>query len=305
MKSARWGRSTVERRMTLCWVLAAVVVSGCGDGAPAPGAAVSGSGQVSDGGQGGVVSGDERYVAVIAAREAVDVASRHAGILVEILVRPGEPVAEGDILARLDEKPMAEALAMARAERASAQATLAQRDVAIEEAASKLATEEKLAAGGVGARQALDDARFALEKARKARDIARSQLSQQQASIVTLSRQLEEAAIKAPFAGTIALRYRDPGALVAQGTAVVRLIRTDSLWVKFAVPPDHAARFAIGDAVSAELESPDISLSATIRHISPELDPAARLIFIEAELTVPAQWQGRLRSGLPAWVRRT
>ena len=59
---------------------------------------------------------DERYVAVIAALEAVDVASRHAGTLLEVRVRPGDRVAAGDVLARLDETPMREALAMALAE---------------------------------------------------------------------------------------------------------------------------------------------------------------------------------------------
>ncbi len=249
-------------------------------------------------------AGQERYVAVIAAREAVDVATRHEGTLTEVLVRPGSPVAKDQVLARLDDAPMRESLALARAERASAQATLAQHQVTIEEAQSKLDTERTLAAQGIGARQALDDARFALEKALSARDIAQTELVQQQARIAILVRQLEEAQVKAPFAGIVSLRYADPGALLDQGAAVVRLIRADALWVKFAVPPEHAAAFAVGDAVTAELVSPAVSLSATIRTISPELDPAARMIFMEAELTVPEQWRGKLRAGLPAWVRR-
>ena len=247
---------------------------------------------------------DGRYVAVIAALEAVDVASRHAGTLVAVEVRPGDQMNQDEILAKLDEKPMREALRLAQAKRRSAQAILAQRDVEVGEAERALKIEERLAAGGVSAKNSLEEARFALQKARKIRDHAQSLLAEQNAQIAQLERQLSEATITAPFTGTVSLRYRDPGSLVSAGTPVVRLIRTDSLWVKFAVPADAAPSFTVGDTITTETESPRASLPATIRHISPELDPAARMIFIEAELAVPDDLEGQLRSGSPAWVTR-
>ena len=248
---------------------------------------------------------DERYVAVIAALEAVDVASRHAGTLLEVRVRPGDRVAAGDVLARLDETPMREALAMALAERRSARAVLAQRVVEIAEAKRALEIEQELFARGIGAQKHLEEAGFALQKTHKAREYALAQVAEQSARIEQLERQLTEAVIAAPFAGTISLRYRDPGALVSAGAAIARVIRTDSLWVRFAVPADRAAHLGVGDFVTVKLASPRASLPAQIRHISPELDPAARMVFVEAKLDAPDHLQGKLRAGLPAWVERT
>ncbi|MEM9488112.1 MAG: efflux RND transporter periplasmic adaptor subunit [Myxococcota bacterium] len=254
---------------------------------------------------GSALSGDRDrgYVAVLVAAEAVEVAALHDGILVEVRVRPGDRVSAGQVVARLDEAPMREALAVARGEREAARATVAQREIEVSEAERALAVSERLVGSGVSAQKELDDARFAVDKARSVRAAARAVLAQEDARIAQLSRRLREAAITAPIAGRISLRYLGPGTVVSPGTAVVRLIRTDTMWIRFAVPPERAGLFAIGDTVSAAFESPPLTLPAVVRNIAPELDPAARMLFVEAEMAVPEQHSERLRAGLPAWVR--
>ena len=44
-------------------------------------------------------------------------------------------------------------------------------------------------------------------------------------------------------------------------------------------------------------------LDATVRTISPEVDVASRMLVVEAELAVSAEWRGRLPAGLAVRVR--
>src|SRR5690606_6798603 len=99
-----------------------------------------------------------------------------------------------------------------------------------------------------------------------------------------LERALEETVITAPFAGTVSIRYADPGALVTRGAPVVRLIASDELWVRFAVPAEEAERYRVGDPVSVVLEPDDQQAEAVVRRIAPDLDPVTQMVLAEAEL---------------------
>jgi RND family efflux transporter MFP subunit len=248
---------------------------------------------------------DPRYVAVLVPEEAVDIKSKEAGDLIAVSVRPGDRVATGDVVAELDLTPVREALTMAQAEVRSARASLAQREVDIAAAERALEIEQDLANKGIGAQKNVEEARFALERAGKVKDGAAAALAEKQAHIDQLVRRSNEAQIRAPFDGAVALRYRDPGAAVVAGTAIVRLIRVDALWARFAVAPADVVRLAVGDTVRLDIESMAEWLPATVRHISPELDPAAQMVFVDAWLEIPDAQRGLLRAGLPAWVSPT
>lgn len=248
---------------------------------------------------------DARYVAVLVPLQAVDVTAKEAGDLTAVHVRPGDIVAAADVIAELDLGPIGEALTIARAELQSLRALLEQRDVDIAAAERALEIERDMAARGIGAQKHEEEARFALERARKARQGAAAAVDEQRARIAQLQRRGRESAIKAPFAGAVALRYRDPGTAVSTGSAIVRLIRVDALWARFAVPPTDIVHLAVDDSVDVEVPPLSVTLPAVVRHVSPELDPAAQMVFVDAWLEVPRSLQGSLRAGLPAWVRRS
>src|SRR5690606_38362453 len=99
------------------------------------------------------------------------------------------------------------------------------------------------------ASEELDGARFAAERARAAVSEASAAVAEHRSRVQQLERALEETVITAPFAGTVSIRYADPGALVTRGAPVVRLIASDELWVRFAVPAEEAERYRVGDPV--------------------------------------------------------
>jgi membrane fusion protein (multidrug efflux system)/multidrug efflux system membrane fusion protein len=99
------------------------------------------------------------------------------------------------------------------------------------------------------------------------------------------------------------MQYRNAGALVGPTVPIVRLISGDVLWVRFAVPAADADALALDAPVAVDVADLEIPLRGTVREIAPEVDPASRRIFVEAELHLSDERRSRVRSGMNAWVR--
>jgi membrane fusion protein (multidrug efflux system) len=243
------------------------------------------------------------YVAVIAARGAADVATEVGGQIATVNVELGDQVQVGQLIATIDDRIAREDLAVAVAAQRASQAARDSARVEVEETASRLETERSLAAQGTTARADLDRAVFAHEKARAAAQRAEAALAEQIARVTQLRARVTSARVAAPYAGTVSMRYLDPGATVAPGTPIIRLIASDELWVKFAVPSEDAANIRAGAPVIVDIESANIRVDAVVRHVAPELEPASQMIIAEAELTLDEQTRGPIKAGLAARVR--
>ena len=241
------------------------------------------------------------FVGVIAPAQAVVVAPEVAGELRAVHVRPGDRVAVGDLIATLDDRAAREHLAMARAELRSAQAAYSQADVAVAQAKRRLRMERKLVAEGISARNAVGDARFAVRSAEAARRRAGAEAAERRPQVDRLARALGDTELRAPFAAVVAARYRDPGALAGPNAPVVRLISGDSTCVRFAVPPDQVQSITVGDRVSVTVEPHAERVGARVTQVAPQLDPAANMIFVEAELDAGAA--ASIQAGFAASVR--
>jgi RND family efflux transporter MFP subunit len=243
------------------------------------------------------------YVAVIAARGAADVATEVGGQIASVNVELGDRVPAGQLIATIDDRIAREDLAVAVAAQRASQAARDSARVEVEETASRLETERSLAAQGTSARADLDRAVFAHEKARAAAQRAEAALSEQIARVTQLRARVTSARVEAPYAGTVSMRYLDPGATVAPGTPIIRLIASDELWVKFAVPSEDAASIRAGVPVIVDIETASLPVDAVVRHVAPELEPASQMIIAEAELALDEQTRDRIKAGLAARVR--
>jgi RND family efflux transporter MFP subunit len=243
------------------------------------------------------------YVGVIAAGEKTDVGPAVAGEVLEVHVRPGDYVEAGQALATLDARRAREDLRMTEATLRSEKAALGQAQVDREEAASLLARLEKLVAAGAATRGEVEDARFEYRRAKAAEARVAAVVAQWRTKRAQLERQLADTELRAPFSGTVAERYVDPGGMAGPGTPVVRLLSSDALWVRFAVPPHDLQSLGVGTIVASRLEDPAITVEGTVRQIAPETDPASQLVFVDAELDLDAALRSRIQAGAAAWVR--
>lgn len=241
------------------------------------------------------------FVGVITAADVVDVAPRFEGVIAAIHVRSGDRVAPGQVLVEMDPRPMREQLRAAAAALAAAQAARRQAEVDVEDARRRVVLETKAVADGVSPKVTLEEAQFAVRRTEAAAQRAVSTVAAEVSRVQTARDHLSDMSLRAKTDGVIAMRFKDPGATVTAGAPIVRVVGQREPRLRFAVPPDQARALTPGAIVTARIETVAGSISATVRQVSPALDPASGMIIVEAELAAGAA-TAELRPGLPAWV---
>jgi multidrug efflux pump subunit AcrA (membrane-fusion protein) len=219
----------------------------------------------------------ETYVGVLLPEVAVDVAPPTLAEVVEVLVAPGDVVSVGQPLATLDARGVKEELAITKAE-------LKQREAVAAEARVELAQCKVMTSRLEGlARQGLESTRFAEQRARSSRASSVAAIAETQARIDKIVRQLADRSLRAPFSGTVATRYRNAGAVAGPDAPVLRIVGGRTM-CRFGVLPPGATAFSPGDHVRLRPESGDGTALAVVVRRAPEVDPASRLVFIDAVL---------------------
>ena len=217
----------------------------------------------------------------------VAVAAAESGILIELLVRPGDRVAAGTPLGRLDAAGLEEAKAIAEA-RAAATAA---RDAAVIErgtARRRLAKFEAVGAERLGSRDELEtaraDAALADVRVRETEeDAALAALE-----VVRIAADLDRRTVRAPFRGTVVAVKKEVGeAVPANDPVLLVLARLDMLRAVFHPPASRAARLRTGDAVAVAVPSarPGGSVRtvrAAVDFVSPITDAESGTVRVEA-----------------------
>lgn len=247
------------------------------------------------------------FLGVLVAREAVDVSGRSEGRVAAVRVRLGDRVVKNEVLASLDVHALQDELAINQATRRAARAEVERSTLEQAEAREKHARRRRALSAPVEAvsEEELANARYQEQFAAQRLEAARARAAEQEARVALLEREIEEAQIRAPFAGVVTACYVSPGATVARGGAVVRLISADDLWVRFAVPEEESAAAAIraGLTVTVTVEDVEAALSGQVEKVAPEVDPASRMIVAEARVVLPAGTSRQALSGRVARVR--
>ncbi|MFN8010527.1 MAG: efflux RND transporter periplasmic adaptor subunit [Holophagaceae bacterium] len=200
----------------------------------------------------------------IAADSRLRLGFKTGGILAAVLVKEGDRVAKGQVLARLDP---AEAQAQLRA--AAAQRDKAKRDWI---RADRLATEGALAAS------ARDDARTALEAAEAGLAVAQEAVAR-----MTLS---------SPATGTVFQRVAEPGESIQAGNPVLLVDETGSLTVKVGVTDRDLRRLRPGQGALLVPEDGSAPVKGRVASLAPTPNPADGLYAVEVKPEgAPKGWQ--------------
>ena len=242
------------------------------------------------------------FVGVITAADSVDLAPRFQGVIATVAVRAGDKVTSGQVVAEMDRKAMLEELRATEAALGAASAAKRQADVDVADARRKLELETKAVADGVSPKMKLDEAKLEVDRAVAAAAKAGATVAAEASHVQTARDHLADLALRAPHDGTVAMRFKDPGATIAAGTPIVRIVGQGGLRLRFAVPPDQARGLAPDQKVHATVDTIAQPVAGVIRQVSPTLDPASGMVIVEAELAGdPAT--NELRPGLAARVK--
>ena len=222
---------------------------------------------------------------LIAKAEAT-VAAQVAGLVTEILAHEGVAVAMGEVLLVID--PERRKLEVDRSE-----AQLAEARAELSVSSRNLGRTKRLSKGNVASEARLD-------QDRTRESMARSALSGAKARLGLARRALEDATVRAPFAGVIARRHVSVGEYLSVGSALFDLVALDPIEVEFTLAEIDSSKVGLGFPVEISLAPyPDEVFMATVSMISPTIDPRTRTLRVKAELPNP---DGRIRPGLFARV---
>jgi len=240
------------------------------------------------------------YVGVVLARQAVTVAAEADGRLASVSVRVGDAVRRGQELAALATDAMHGEMTVVQATVAAARGDERRAELELDRTRDRRARRELHPE--LYAEEELASARNAEQAAAASVDSAKARVAEEVGHLRQLETRLQHAVLRAPIDGRVALRYLDAGALVHSGEPVVRLISAGQFMLRFAVPPEQAASIRKGAGVEVRLASLPMSLLGRVSQVAPRIDTASQMVFVEAELQVPASLLDRLQDGLPGRV---
>ena len=254
----------------------------------------------------------------LAAEEQADVAAETAGRVVATPVERGTAVPAGGPLVRLATIELAAQADEANANAAQIEARLGITgdapfevdrvpEVANARANLTLAESEFTRAKQLVDRQLLSRSDFdqksaQAEVARRQYEIARNSAAQQYQALVaararvTLARKaVDDAVVRAPFAGVVGERLVSVGDYVTRGTKVAVVLRTEPLRVQLTVPEQLSGEVAVGRPVALQVESyPGETFAGRVRYVSPAVTTESRALVVEA---VVPNAGGRLKPG--------
>lgn len=214
---------------------------------------------------------DVRLTGRVVARQSVSLAFEPAGRVSAVAADRGDAVEQGEVLATLDTRRLESRLAevAARSEEARASLALAQRQ---EEREAQL-NQNNFAS------------RTALDQARTDRLTLQARLAALAAERDSLTADLEDSTLTAPFAGRVIERHISVGSLVSSGTTAFDLIDVEQLEAHLGLPAALAATFVPNEAV--ELMVNGEKVSGEVRARLPQVDSDSRTQTLVVSLETP------------------
>lgn len=214
-----------------------------------------------------------------AERKAV-VRAEIGATIVAINAEPGQAVARGAVLARLDDASIRDAYESSKSMVTSAE---------LNEQISGRELERAKALVDAGAVAERD-----VESARLAQTAASAQLADTRARLSSAQKQLERTVLRAPFSGVVSDRPVSLGDVVQSGSTMFTIIDPASLKFEGTVPAEALTNLKIGTPVSFTIAGVG-DIKGKVTRINPSLDPATR----QVRLTVGVPNEGgKLLAGL-------
>lgn len=113
-------------------------------------------------------------------------------------------------------------------------------------------------------------------------DMAEADLASARAESQLIKAQLAKATVRAPFSGTIGLRYISQGTYVTPTTPIAKLVNTDQLKITFSIPEKYSSQIKLNDKINFTTSNSAEQYNATIYAIEPEVEITTRTLKMRA-----------------------
>jgi HlyD family secretion protein len=262
----------------------------------------------------------------------VELAFDASGRIEQLLVKEGDPVTKGELLARLDttrlQLQLAQAEGLAQAQRsqlaklkagsrpeeiAQAAALRDEARVAVQDAQKVYERQQDLVARHFVSQQQADSAKYALDAAQKRlaaaeeahrlavlgprrEDIAAAEanLAAQDAAVAGLRHDIAEGELKAPSDGVVESRILEPGDMASPQKPVLTLALIDPIWARVYLPETALGRVPMGARATITTDShPDHEYAGWVGYVSPAAEFTPKTVETE-ELRTSLVYQARV-----------
>lgn len=206
----------------------------------------------------------------LAPEEAAQVRAQVAGPVLQVYAEQGQPVRRGDVLARIDDAALGEALLSARSALRTAEQSL---DLARRNAER---THRLGEAGAVAERD--------VEQADQSVTAAEGAVADAKARLRAAQEQVERATVRAPITGIVSEEPVKAGDVVQIGHHLFTVVDPRSMRLEASVPVEQLAAVQVGTPVRFRVSGYTEPFDGKITRVSPAVDPVTRQVRLYAEL---------------------
>jgi membrane fusion protein, multidrug efflux system len=186
--------------------------------------------------------------------EEVELAFETSGKVVEILFNEGSRVKKGELMAKINDKPLQAQLLKLQAQlKLSMEREFRQRQLLSSDAIS-----------------------------RESYDQALTELQSLEADILLSKARISETELRAPFDGVVGLRMISEGAFATTQTKIVQLVKISPLKLEFSVPERYAGEISPGFPVTFVVDGIHKTFDARVYAVAPKVDVNTRTIIVRA-----------------------
>ena len=215
----------------------------------------------------------------------VEVVPRANGRLQVVDVKLGDPVRQGQVIARVEDSELREQVRGAEASYQVAQASIRQREADLKLAQNNLDRSRSLYERQLLPQQTFDDVDARHQAAVAQLDLARAQFEQTKARLDELKITLTNTQIVSPVDGFIGKRYLDPGAFASTNAPVASVVDIRTVRMVANLVERDMRRVPVGTAANVEVDAyPGETFKGRVSRVAPVFDPATRTAEIEIEV---------------------
>jgi membrane fusion protein (multidrug efflux system) len=196
-----------------------------------------------------------------------DMRAEVSSTVLQVLRENGDAVKRGDLLVRLDDTAIRDALMSAEANQRTA-------GQALEQANRQLERVKTLRSSGMASAQALDDAEIR-------RNAAQNDLEAAKARVVLARQGMDRTAVKAPFDGVVSERKVSAGDTASPGKELLKVIDPTSMRFEGLISADHVAIVTAGQPVTFRVNGyGEQDFKGKVRRVDPSANPTTRQVAV-------------------------
>lgn len=221
--------------------------------------------------------------------EVIDIGSALSGLVIDVLVSPGDRVAKGEVLFLVDARAARASLDQANAAIQEARASIAEAGTAQKTSREQLALYRSLSDPAAVSRAEVIRAEGDEAGATSRYGSARARLAAAQSAAAAARTEIERLTVRAPISGEILAVNVHPGEFVAtQGGGnsqpFIQMGETNPLFVRVDVDENEIGRVALGKAaVISPRGAAELHVNATFVRAEPQVVPKRSLTNSAAE----------------------